>query len=175
MNKAKNFTADLFSGERFELESLKGNKIWLAFFRYASCPLCNLRVHDIILRKQEFEQLNIKIVAVFQSDVENTANYVGKQELHFPLICDPKQELYKLYGVGSKFSGLVSADAVVKLTKAVSKGYLPGMPKGDMARIPADFLIDEQMNIVEEFHGKDIGDHIPFETVIKFAKNTANV
>ncbi|PCI32298.1 MAG: hypothetical protein COB54_07300 [Alphaproteobacteria bacterium] len=168
MKKAANFSATLHTGDNFELSSLTGKKIWLAFFRYSGCPLCNLRVNQIIKRKEEFNKLNIQVVAVFQSDRENTAKYVGKQDIYFPLICDPEQDLYKLYGVSSSVSGLFSMDAMSKLYKALKNGFLPGIPSGDMTRIPADFLIDEDFNIAFEFHGKDIGDHIPFDKVLNW-------
>jgi peroxiredoxin len=44
---APNFEAMNYLSERINLESYRGKKVWLSFYRYASCPLCNLRIDEI--------------------------------------------------------------------------------------------------------------------------------
>ncbi|MFZ5697124.1 MAG: redoxin domain-containing protein [Pseudomonadota bacterium] len=65
-----------------------GQKVWLAFFRYAGCPLCNLRVHQMIQRHDAWERQGLKIVASFQAPVEEVAANVGEQNAPFPIVCD---------------------------------------------------------------------------------------
>jgi hypothetical protein len=42
-----------------------------------------------------------------------------------------------------------------------------GMATGNL--MPADFLIDEEGNVVETYYGQDAGDHIPMERIELFA------
>ncbi|WP_164848375.1 peroxiredoxin [Halobacteriovorax sp. HLS] len=170
MKIAPLFNKESFDNENIILESYRGQKVWLAFFRYASCPLCNLRINEMIRRYKELEAEGLKIITVFQSPRTSVEKYVAKQELPFPLICDPQQELYQLYGVKGSYGGLMSLGVVQNLAKASAKGFFPGVPDGPLNTIPADFLINELGEIVTSFHGKDIGDHIPFEEVFKFLK-----
>ena len=37
-------------GSSFSLHSLKGKKVLLTFYRFARCPMCNLRINEIIKR-----------------------------------------------------------------------------------------------------------------------------
>ena len=37
-------------GSTFDLSSYKGKRVILTFFRFDSCPFCNLRVHRIVKR-----------------------------------------------------------------------------------------------------------------------------
>ncbi|MCK5250337.1 MAG: redoxin domain-containing protein, partial [Spirochaetaceae bacterium] len=42
------FTLPDLDGRDFRLSSLAGRRYHLAFFRFASCPFCNLRVNALI-------------------------------------------------------------------------------------------------------------------------------
>ena len=171
MKLAPVFSKISFNDEKINLEDFKGSKVWLAFFRYASCPLCNLRVNEMIRKYSELEKNGLKIITVFQSPLSSVLKHVGKQDLPFPLICDPEQELYQLYNVKGSYGGFLSLDVMKKLAIASAKGFLPGKPDGPLNTIPADFLINEKGEIYEAYHGKDIGDHIPFESVFNFLKS----
>jgi peroxiredoxin Q/BCP len=167
--KAKDFIAITHRGERISLEQFKGRKVWLAFFRYASCPLCNLHIHSIIKRYDEFEKAGIVFLPVFQSSVEEVMKYAGGLNLPFPIICDPAQELYKLYDVGSSYKGFISASVLLKMSKAFMSGFLPGKIQGDISRLPSDFLFSENQEIIFRYDGKDIGDHADLEIILEKA------
>lgn len=167
---ALDFTAETWKGETVELQALRGSKVWLAFFRYAACPLCNLRVSDMIRKHKKFEDAGLKIVAVFQSPPEKMSEFVGTLEPPFPMISDPEEKLYKLYGLGSSPIGFLNPAMLKKMARAYKSGVLRlGAPDGTVDRIPGDFLIDENGVIRDVFNGGDISEHIPFERVYAFA------
>lgn len=167
--EALDFTAETWKGETLELKSLSGSKVWLAFFRYAACPLCNLRVHEMMKKNERYEEAGLKIVAVFQSPPEKMAEYVGKLDPPFPLIADPQEKLYKLYGLGSSPVGFMNPGMLWKIAKAYKSGVLKiGAPDGTVDRIPGDFLIDENGVVRDIFNGSDISDHIPFDRINAF-------
>ena len=41
-------------GSTFNLETIKGKKAMISFYRYSSCPFCHLRINEIISKKSEF-------------------------------------------------------------------------------------------------------------------------
>lgn len=166
--EAPDFTLETLNGGSVSLSDFRGKKVWLAFFRYASCPMCNLRISDIIRRHGEFAGKGLKILAVFQSPRKNLARYVGRQKPPFPLLSDPEETAYGTYGLGNSLKAFVHPMAGVKLAQAATRGFLPGALDGTKTRIPGDFLIDETGVVVDEFHGGDIGQHIPFERVDAF-------
>ncbi len=86
---APDFTATVHGSKPLlTLSALSGRKVWLAFFRYAGCLLCNLRLHQMIERYRDWSAKGLEIVAVFQAPVEQVAHYVGKQKAPFRVVCD---------------------------------------------------------------------------------------
>jgi peroxiredoxin len=165
---APDFDAECWDGGRVKLADADGKRTWLAFFRYASCPLCNLRVHQMITRHERYEAAGLRVLAVFQSAPASIAEYVGKQAPPFPLICDPEEKLYALYGLNHSKLGLLHPANAVGLAHAASKGFLPGKQDGTVDRLPADFLLGPDLRIEHAYYAKRIGEHIPFERVDAF-------
>ena len=171
------------SAPEFETNDIQGNPanprsasefILLSFFRYASCPLCNLGVRELINRHDELRKNNIKVLAVFQSPREKVLHYVGKQHPPFQIIPDPEKRLYKMYAVESSWLGFFKAWSVGinKVVKAViGNGFLPGSVENELHRIPADFVIDNNGVLVSVYYGSDIGDHIPIAHLLNLAKS----
>lgn len=161
-------TTDI-ADEIIDLQAYRGSKVLLSFYRYASCPLCNLRINHLIKLYPELSNKGLKIVSIFQSPKKSILEYVGKQDAPFPIVPDPSQKLYKLYRVETSWLGFAKAGLEVKkLLETTQKGFLPGKVEGDMNRIPADFLIDEEGIIRKTFYGKDISDHMPIEDIVTF-------
>lgn len=165
---APDFTADAWNGTTLKLSDYAGKKVWLAFFRYASCPLCNLRVHDIIRRHDEFTSKGVQVLAVFQSPKESISGYVGKQAPPFPLISDPEEKLYRIYGLESGLGAYLSPGNLPHLARAAKEGFMSTYSEGTRTRIPGDFLIGPDGVIQAVYYGEKISDHIPFETVEKW-------
>ncbi|MBI3431018.1 MAG: redoxin domain-containing protein [Hydrogenophilales bacterium] len=150
------------------LEQYRGRHVLLSFYRYASCPLCNLRVHDLAQRHAAWQTQGLDMLAVFQSPADALLKYVGAREPPFPLLPDPEQRLYALYGVGHSWAGFAAAwlTRLPEITRSVvGKGYLPGGVQGGIHRIPADFLIAPDGLIAEAYYGRDIGDHLPLQRI----------
>ena len=57
-------------GGQFDIESLKGKKTLLTFYRFAQCPFCNLRVNEFVKRYPEFKD-NLNVVAIFDSPLDH--------------------------------------------------------------------------------------------------------
>lgn len=166
--EAPDLTLDTWDGSTVRLADHRGRKVWLAFFRYASCPLCNLRVHQMIERHAGYAESGLDVLGVFQSPPGSMRRYVATQAPPFPLLCDPEERVYARYGCESSLAGYVAPTNGPVLARAMSQGFLPGRMEGTKTRLPADFLIDEEGVVQEAFYASAIADHIPFERVDAF-------
>jgi peroxiredoxin len=165
-------TIDL-TGNSFSLSHKRTKPLLLAFFRYASCPLCNLRVHELISGYQTFVN-HFDIVAVFQSPRDIIKKYVEKQDIPFPTLPDPKRKLYQAYGVENSWGGFFKAWTLkipMIFESVIQKGFFPGSVEGEFHRIPADFLISADNTIIHAYYGTHIGDHLPISEILKEVKN----
>ena len=168
--KAKDFKAKTHLNEDLSLSDYKGQKIWLAFYRYASCPLCNLHIHEIIKRFDEVKSSSLAFLPVFQSPSSEVQKYAGKNDLPFQIICDPQEEIYKLYNVGKSYGGFLSFSVMAKGMRAMMSGHMPGKMEGEISRLPSEFIINENFEIEYRYDGKDIGDHPSLDTILIKAK-----
>ncbi|NOQ36235.1 MAG: redoxin domain-containing protein, partial [Methylococcaceae bacterium] len=156
------FQLPAIEGDPFNLETLKGKRYLLSFFRFASCPFCNLRLHQLITRLNEFDE-KFTLIAVFNSPLENLTEHVDKHQSPFPILADEKGIIYQHYGVEKSFIGVLKGMIfrMPTLLKAMFiKGYFPSKRQGSMTTMPVDFLIDEQGIIQTAYYGKDEGDHL---------------
>lgn len=165
---APDFTATVYLRDPLTLSQLRGKKVWIAFFRYAGCPLCNLRVHQMIQRYDAWQAQGLQIVAVFQAPVDEVEANVGKQNAPFPIVCDPDEKLYALYGLEASLAGFLSPKNIPLAAEALKEGFLPGTTHGTKTRLPADFLLDENGKVIETFYAGHIGDHIPLDRIDAF-------
>lgn len=157
-----------FLGEAVSLDALRGRPVLLSFYRYASCPVCNLRVHSVIESFAPWSAQGLAVIGVFQSPRESISQYVGRQDAPFPIVPDPEMVLYRRFGVESRWGGMASLQVMRSALQAFRKGYLPGAVEGPFHRTPADFLIDAQGRVARAHYGRTIDDHIPLDTITQW-------
>ena len=172
---AENFRLPMLDGSQFELSSLKGRPYMLSFFRFASCPFCNLRMHQLVERQAELDP-RFAIVAVFDSSLDNLREHAERHHSPFPVLADSSGSAYAIYGIEHSVFGVLKGMFLrlpTLLYAMFAKGYVPTRIKGSMTTMPADFLVDAAGVIRHAHYGKDEGDHLPFEEVKRFAALTA--
>ena len=74
-----------------------GQLVHLELRRFAGCPICNLHLRSVVLRKDELAAAGIKEVVVFHSTDEELRKY--QAELPVAVIADPDKKLYAEFGV----------------------------------------------------------------------------
>ncbi len=155
---------DVF-GRAVSLRSLRGRPVLLSFYRYASCPVCNLRVRDLRQAAPALEALGLALVGVFQSDAATIGHYVGRQQAPFPLVADPGLALYRRYGVERGWAAMLRWPTMVAALRAFAAGYLPGRVDGPFDRTPADFLIGADGRVLIAHYGRHLSDHVSIEAL----------
>lgn len=169
--KIKNIQLPAIDGSMFNSESIKGKPIMLSFFRFASCPFCNLRLNELVKRFDEFGD-DFTIIAVFDSPLDNLTRHTEGHKAPFPILADESNKYYKEYGIEHSFFGMLKGMIfrMPTLLKGMFKGYVPLIFKGSLTTMPADFLIDREGNIKVAYYGKDEGDHLAFDRIKEFSK-----
>ena len=159
-------------GRPVDLQALRGRRVMLSFYRYASCPVCNLRMRELILAHPRLQAAGLELVSVFQSPAESITQYVGRQDAPFPIIADPEMILYRRFGVESRWVGMFSLRVIRAAIMAFGKGFLPGRIEGPMHRVPADFLIEADGKIAVAHYGSTIDDHLSMATIEQWLQST---
>lgn len=154
-----------YRGPLIDLANLRGQPVLLSFYRYAGCPICNLRVHQLIQAYPRLQSAGLRLMGVFQSPAAVMARNVGEQHPPFALIADPQLQLYRRFGVEQRWLGLFNPAVMVAAVKAMAKGFWPGAVNGPLNRVPADLLIDAQGRVAIAHYGQHLDDHLPLATI----------
>ncbi|MEM7155895.1 MAG: redoxin domain-containing protein [Myxococcota bacterium] len=168
--QAPEFSVETIDGKPVSLTELRGGPVWLAFFRYAACPLCNFRIHQLLsIWPKAFAGRNFTMLGVFQSPGRKLDGLVKRHDPPFNIISDTKLELYAEYQLETSMKGAFGKQ-VREVIGGASKVGIPIVQPwdGPALRVPADFLIDSHGMIQQAFYGENIAQHIPFEDVSNF-------
>ncbi|MGR9117157.1 MAG: redoxin domain-containing protein [Gammaproteobacteria bacterium] len=158
-------------GNLFTLNQVQGKRYMLSFMRFAACPFCQLRIQQLIGRWHELDD-DFTIIAVFDSSLENLQRYTEKQKAPFPILADEHSIYYHKFAIEQSLPGTLKAMLFrmpTLLYAMLIKRYFPTSIQGKLTTLPADILVDENGLIASIYHGKDSGDHLPFDRVKSFA------
>jgi len=164
--KAAGFIKDDIYGKKYSLEDFRGSKVCLSFLRVASCPFCNLRVHELIKRQSDWKNKNVNTIVVFASAEEEIMKYSGKKDPPLIILADPDEELYKKYGIGHSLAGKFKAMLRVKtIMEIIAGGFFNLSALFDKSILTGDFLIDGDGIVKMAYYGRDFGDHLSFDEI----------
>jgi len=167
---APNFTLRALDGTLFSLGERRGRKTLLAFFRHAGCPLCNFRLHELIRAYPALRAAGVEPVGVFGSPLETLRTRAGRQNPPFPLLADPDDAVHERYGTGQSLFGLLDPRGLPAYLKGLRLGIPRGSIDGELFRMPAEFLLDEELRVVRAHYGAHGADHIPLPEVLAWAR-----
>ena len=167
------FTSTDICGKKIELRNYQGQKVLLSFFRKAACPFCNMAIQQLIKRHSEIESKGIKIIAFFASTKDDVLKYAGKQNAPFPIIADEKYEIYKKYGIGLSYIGMLKTMLnPIKVWKALRGGFfsLRTVPQDPV--LPAEILISEDQTVKRAYYGSNYDDHMSVDEILRWSYET---
>jgi peroxiredoxin len=151
-------------GRPVSLEQFRGRPLLLMFFRYAACPMCNLRLHDFAKAYPRLQATSrLAAVAFFHSSAAAITKNAGRRHYPFPLVPDPGQAIYADFGTQTSWGGLLKSMVLpsfyVDWIRSMRHGFWGGADS-QMAKMPADFLVGADGRILVAHYGHDIGDHL---------------
>lgn len=158
-------------GRAVNLGALRGRPVWLSFYRYASCPLCCYRVHELLTEWDgRFRELGLLNLTVWQSPPEKLQEVIDRYQPPFDLISDPDLRLYEMYEIEKGITKVFGKDVFTGVAGARKAGIpIVRAWDGPATRRPADFLISPDGTIDVAFYGENVGQMIPFDDVVSWA------
>ena len=171
---APDISLPAIDGSTFEMSSMKGRRVILTFFRFSSCPFCNIRINRIMKRWDEFPD-DAVMVGVFDAEVSDLAKRMAKHEPKFTIVADESYETFLQNGVSKSVAGLMLAPLRAPLTtlEAMLRGYVPmTMSMSKLSTMPVDVLIDEEGKVVEAHYCRDTVDHLPIDRPVSYTHLT---
>lgn len=163
------FSAKDVYGNEISDTLLKGKKTYLSFQRNAGCPICNLYVHNLLKQKQQLAQKGIDVILVYESSKDNLRKYLEGESFPFSFVADPKDELYKTFGVeksmGKVMKGMFHG-AMGKISKGKKLFHEKIAMDGDNTTIEAGFLIGPDKRIIKAYYGKYVGDQLSVQEIV---------
>ena len=160
-------------GKNFTIQELQGKKALITFYRFASCPFCNLRINELTNRYDELDD-NFQIIAIFDSPIDNLNKYTKKHNAPFWILADEANKYFNKFSVEKSFLKFLKGTTIRfhRLLLAMLKGYIPSIiPKGSFSTIPVDILVGKDGLINEAYYAKDTSDHLSFDKVKEFSKS----
>lgn len=168
-DKAVNFKTKDYLGNPVNLDVNLGKKVFLSFFRDASCTFCNIRLNKLINNYDSFQEKGIEIITFFASSKEDILKHAHGQNAPFAIVPDPLFEIYALYGVETSLKAKLKTMMMPqRAIKAMTSKYFNPKSLFEENTVPADFLINEAFVIDRAFYGKDFGDHLPIDDVLNW-------
>lgn len=163
-------THDLY-GRPVALQSYQGAYVLLSFYRFAVCPVCNIRMHQLAQQAEAYRRRGLYFIACIESSKENAHFYLDRINYPFPLIPDLGGSLYQAYGVGSSVFGVMKGMLTRQRSyREAARLDLGGWDvrrfDGKFGRMPADFLIGPDGRIRLAYYGHDHGDFLNLEELV---------
>lgn len=172
---APNFKLKDVFGRTINLESYKGKKVFIAFFRHAGCPFCNLRVHALQKKHEELKEKNLEMIFFFESKEKTLLASIFHKEISpIPLIADPDKIWYQTYGIENSASKSTKSHLTSFIQTSI-KAKLAGLPvhmmsgKESINTIPAEFLLDEKSIIRKIHYSNGLNDRMSMDFIFDFA------
>jgi peroxiredoxin len=165
---APDFSAESIGGRGVSLEQLRGRPLLLKFYRFATCPVCNLHMHRFIMEHRMVSEAGLTTVVLYHSPADKLAE-AQDYATPFDLIPDPEKRIFRAYGVERGLRGLVSPTVMREYFKALMAGFPPGLltSDGGITGNPADFIIDASGRVVFAHYGKQYADSLEAADVVE--------
>ena len=165
---APDFSAESIGGRRVSLQQLRGRPVLLKFYRFATCPVCNLHMHRFIQQHRMVSEAGLTTVVLYHSPADKLAE-AQDYATPFDLIPDPEKKIFRAYGVERGLRGLVSPTVMREYFKALMAGFPPGLltSDGGITGNPADFIIDASGQVVLAHYGKHYADSLEAADVVE--------
>lgn len=171
---APDFVAESIGGRCVSLMQLRGRPVLLKFYRFATCPICNLHMHQFIQGHRMLSDAGLTTVVLYHSPADKLAE-AQDYATPFDLVPDAEKKIFRAYGVERGLRGFVTPTVVREYLRALRAGYSPGLltSDGGVTGNPADFLIDASGRVVFAHYGKHYADSLEACDVVKAWRSVA--
>jgi peroxiredoxin len=151
--------------------------VHLELRRFAGCPICNLHLRSVVMRKDELAAAGVKEVVVFHSTEEEMRKY--QSELPFAVIADPEKKLYAEFGVEKSPRAVLNPRVWPSIFRAIGRtvGQVvrreekapPIVHENGSLGLPGDFLIGSDGRVIASKYGEHAYDQWTVDEVLGLA------
>ncbi len=154
------FNTDCKTGLKLSEVVKNADRTILHFLRYYGCRICQLDIGNYMKLNDKIRDKNAQLFIVLQSQPVTIKSARPEEILPFDIICDPDQELYKLYDIGSfvDFSLVDKEKMAEAMARIQALGLVHGEYEGNEQQLPALFIIDKNMNVLYQKYANSITD-----------------
>lgn len=112
---------------------------------------------------------NYKLIIVLQSSIEIIKNAYEDKKFPYEIISYLLGKLYTLFRINSATSKekLATESDKLKIKNAVKMGLKKGVLEGNILQLPAEFILDEKLNLKYSYCGKTSGDILSPKELLK--------
>lgn len=141
------------------------------FLRYLGCIFCREQVKDLRDHASELAQAGAQVVLIAPARPEAAAEFVARYRLPFPLLCDPRREAYRAYGLTDGTIGqLASPRIIARAAMAALRGTLPGKQDARLSRqLPGAAIVDREGRLRLMHAARDAADHLGARELLEAA------
>lgn len=169
---APDFKINDVYGNSISLSQFKGQKVHLIFYRFAGCPFCNLRFHQINKMADLYKANNTVLISVYESSAENIKSFLADEKFYSIIIPNPDSSLYKKYELERSKWGLLKFLLFGGGLSKVAEGKKLYKNKVEMDghtdRLEAEFLIDASGKVINAHYNKVQGDSLSTDIIKTF-------
>jgi peroxiredoxin len=101
------FKAHTRNGGEFDLAAFRGRTVLVKFYRFATCPVCNLHPHRFRHEYPAIQALGIETVVLYHSP-QARLEKAQREDTPFALVADPDKRIFKRFGVEQRWRGMFS-------------------------------------------------------------------
>jgi thioredoxin-dependent peroxiredoxin len=165
------FQAETLNGRIISLQDYKNKNLLIKFYRFATCPVCNLHLRHFVNQFADLQKEGLSVVGIFHSPkwrMEKTMKY----DLPFELLSDPDKKIFRSYGVESSWAGMFSWPVMRDYARALKAGLPAGMLShdGGIKGHPADFIVNKEGKIIYAHYGRNYADSLSVKQVVDVVK-----
>lgn len=165
---APEFAVRDIAGRPVTSQSYRGVYLLLSFYRFAVCPVCNVRMWQLAQQAAAYQRRGLYFLACIESSESNVRHYLERSDYPFPLIPALGSDLYDAYGLETSVigvaKGLLTRQSVYREASRLGLGgWNVRRFDGAFGRLPADFLIGPDGRVLLAYYGRDHGDFLQLE------------
>ena len=160
------------NGNAISLKKFIGKKVHLVFYRFSGCPFCNLRFHEIEELAELYKKNNVILISVYESSAKNMLDMMADYNFYSIMIPNQDSSLYSLYDLDRSKIGLLRfllfKEGIFKALKGMKLFKKKVAQDGHADRLEAEFLLNEEGNIVNAHYAQTPGNYLSLGTVRTF-------
>lgn len=124
------------------------------FLRHLGCTFCKEAVQDAAKQRADIQAAGARIVFVHMaSEVDAAAFFDGYGMADVERISDPEGRLYRAFGLErAGIKEILSPSVWTRGISAILSGNVPGIPRGDLLRMPGAFVVNQGRVTKSYFH-----------------------